>query len=555
MLKMAVTGRVPLAVGLLAGWLLLGATAAPAPALLKESLRVPMRDGVPLGTDVYRPEGPGAYPVVLVRTPYNKAALAGVGADGVKRGYAVVAQDTRGRFASAGENMPFEADGWDRYWDGYDTVQWLRQQGWCNGKIGTWGGSAVGITQLFLAGTGTADVTCQHITVGAPSLYFDAVYPGGVFKKAMIEDWLRVSNFSTNALILWTSHPLHDAYWHERELNQRYRQVNAPAVHIGGWFDIFAQGTLDGFSGYQLRGGPRARGHQKLVMGPWTHGVLQDKAGDLKFPNAKRPPSEVHDPWGWFDYQLKGLTNALAAAPAVTYYVLGDVTDTNAPGNVWRTASQWPPVATRQTSFYFGSDRTLSSVSSGAAEPLNYTYNPTNPVPTVGGPQLTLPAGPKDQRTVEERPDVLVFSSAPLTEPIEVAGRVRVRLWAASTQPDTDFFARLCDVYPDGRSYNICEGQVRARFRKSFDKETFLKPDRPYPFEIDLASTAIIFNRGHRLRVQVTSSSFPGFDPNPNTGEPFRASARNCPATNTVFLDAHRPSHLELPVVDPGRPH
>jgi hypothetical protein len=524
------------------------AAQAQAPAPPKQTVMVPMRDAIKLATDIYLPEGLGPFPTVLARTPYNKDAAASLGADGAKRGYAMVFQDTRGRFASEGDNLPFESDGWDKHWDGFDTIEWLRQQPWCNGKIGTWGGSALGITQLLMAGAGPRGLTCQHITVGAPSLYSDANYPGGVFRKAMIEDWLRLANFSTNALVLWTSHPRHDDYWRQRELYHRWNRVNIPAVHVGGWFDIFAQGTLDAFVGYQTKGGPLARGRQRLLMGPWTHGVLTDKAGDLTFPNAKKPPTTGHDAWRWYEYQLKGITNGVEREPALTYYVMGDVSDTNAPGNVWRTASQWPPLPAKPIRYYFQPNRTLSTAAPSQAQPLTYAYDPKNPAPTAGGPQLTIPAGPKDQRQVESRADVLVFTGEPLTAPLEVTGRVRVQLWAASDAPDTDFFGKLCDVYPDGRSFNVCEGQIRARFRNSFDKEQLLKPGKVYQFAIDLWSTSIVFNRGHRLRVHVTSSSSPGYDPNPNTGEPFRASDHTRIAHNTVYVDARHPSHIVLPV-------
>jgi|YNPNPStandDraft_1061719.scaffolds.fasta_scaffold04002_5 predicted acyl esterase len=516
----------------------------------KQTFMVAMRDGVRLATDVHLPTGNGPFPTVLVRTPYNKDGVAALGADGARRGYAVVVQDTRGRFASEGENLPFETDGWDRLADGFDTVQWLIKQSWCNGRIGTFGGSAVGITQLLLAGTGTTNVACQHITVGAPSLYHDAVYPGGVFKKSMIEDWLRISKFSTNALVLWTSHPNHDAYWRERELNHRFHMVNTAAIHIGGWFDIFAQGTIDSFIGYQHKGGPMARGRQRLLMGPWTHGVLTDKAGELTFPNGKKPPGVSHDFWKWADHHLRGITNGVELEPTVTYYVMGDVTDPNAPGNVWRTASNWPPEPSKPTSYYLNAaNRTLGPTKPNQTRSISYTYDPRNPVPTIGGPQLTIPAGPKDQREIESRPDVLVFTSDPLSKPLEITGRVRCRLWASSSAPDTDWFVRLCDVYPDARSFNICEGQLRARHRRGFDKEAFLRPGRVYAFDIDLWSTSIILNRGHRLRLHVTSSSYPGYDPNPNTGQPFRSSDRMQSAQNTIWTGATRPSELILPVV------
>jgi len=555
------TGLFLLALVAFGAWLGLGclaeqSPAGPAPAEqspAKQTVMVPMRDGVQLATDVYLPEGEGPFPVILLRNPYNKDILVGVGADGARRGYAVVGQDTRGRFASEGENLPFVGDGWwENHADGVDTLEWIVKQPWCNGKIGTTGGSALGITQLAMAGTGTELVTCQHITVAAPDLYRDAVFPGGVFKKAMIEDWLRQTHHSPDALKIWTSHPTYDDYWRERNLSLRYGKVNTPAVHIGGWYDIFAQGSIDAFIGYQMLGGPKARGRQKLVMGPWTHGVFNDRAGELTYPNAKSPPNPVHDVWRWFDHYLKGVDNGIADEPAVTYYVMGDVSDPNAPGNVWRTAAQWPPVEAQETPFYLHDDHSLSTTKPTNGRPLTYTYDPKDPVPTVGGPQLTLPAGPLDQRKIEQRPDVLVFTSEPLQEPLEVTGRVRVRLWAASDAPDTDFMAKLCDVYPDGRSMNVCEGILRARFRESFERETLLKPGEIYPFDIDLWSTSLIFNRGHRLRVHVTSSSAPGYDPNPNTGEPFRASDKTQVARNTIYLCAEYPSQLVLPVVAGG---
>jgi hypothetical protein len=522
------------------------AVAAEKPPVEKQSLAVPMRDGVKLGTDVYLPSTNGAFPVLLTRTPYNKALGAGPGEDGARHGYATVIQDTRGRFASEGANLPFDND----VEDGFDTVEWILKQPWCDGKIGTFGGSAGAITQMQLASSGNPNVLSQHLVVGGPSLYFDVVYSGGVFRKSLAEDWLRITKFSPDALKLWTSHPGYDAYWQARDLTPRYDRVNAAAVHIGGYFDIFAQGTIDAFVGYQERGGPGARGRQKLIMGPWTHGVFSEQAGELPFPNAKRPPNNLRDQWRWFDHTLRGVANGIAREPSVTYYVMGDVSDTNAPGNTWRTANQWPPVAATPTAFYLRADRTVSRAKPAAAAPLSFSYDPTNPVPTLGGPELTIPAGPKDQQSIESRPDVLVFTSEPLAEPLEVTGRVRAKLWAASDAPDTDFFVRLCDVYPDGRSFNICDGRLRARFRQSFQQQTLLKPGEVCEFDVDLWSTSIIFNQGHRLRVHVTSSSAPGFDPNPNTGEAFRQSSTTRVAKNTIYCDSERASRLLLPVVE-----
>lgn len=519
------------------------------PPVKKQTVMIPMRDGARLATDIYFPEGEGPFPVILLRSPYDRKLGEGIAQDAARRGYVMVIQNTRGRFGSEGENLPFETDGWGKLRDGEDTVEWIARQPWCNGKIGTWGGSALGITQYLLAGTGTKKIAAQHITVGAPSLYNGVVYWGGVFRKAMIEDWLRISQFSPDALKIWTSHPTYDPYWRERDMTSRYRYANAPAIHIGGWYDIFAQATIDAFVGFQTKGGAGARGKQKLVVGPWTHGVFQEKAGELTFPNAKTPPTTAHDIWKWFDHYLKGVDNGVDREPAVTYYVMGDVTDRNAPGNEWRTAEKWPPVNATPTPFYLHPDRRLSLQKPLQGGTLRYTYDPKDPVPTVGGPRLTLPAGAMDQRKIESRPDVLVFTSEPLREPLEVTGRVKLVLWASCDAPDTDFVAKLCDVYPDGRSFNICEGILRARFREGFAKEKPMEPGKVYRFEIDLWSTSIVFNRGHRIRVHVTSSNAPAFDPNPNTGEPFRASERTRPANNTIYMDAQRASHVLLPVV------
>lgn len=527
-------------------------TAAPSSTnTFRHTESVITRDGVALATDIHLPSASGKFPVVLLRTPYNKESGSRFADDGNRHGYAIVIQDTRGRFASAGENLPFHLDAND----GEDTVQWITRQPWCNGHVGTSGGSAGAITQFQLALTGVHPLEAQFLVVGAPSVY-EVVYTGGVFRKSLVEDWIRVVKFATNALPIWESHPTYDDYWRARDASRKYREVEAPSVHVGGWWDIFAQPTLDAFVGYQTASGRGARGKQKLIMGPWSHGVLAEKAGELTFPNAKNPPGDTEDTWRWYDRWLKALPNGADRDPAVRYYVVGDVSDPGAPGNTWRTADQWPPFPVRPTPFYLLATRGLSAHRGAkpSREPLAYTYQPTNPVPTIGGIQLTLPAGPMDQRKIESRDDVLVFSTEPLTDPLEVTGRVRARLWISSDAPDTDFFVRLCDVYPDGRSFNLCEGMLRARFRRGFEREQLLRPGEIVPLDIDAWSTSVIFNRGHRIRVQVTSSCAPGFDPNPNTGAPFRKGTETRAARNAIHLDAKHPSHILLPVINRNAP-
>jgi predicted acyl esterase len=525
-----------------AAWLVAGQHATN--SFVPQTVMIPMRDGVKLATDIYFPAAPRPWPAVLVRTPYNKSNTGGATNWVAKLDCALVVQDTRGRFASEGENLPFNME--DR--DGFDTVQWLVRQAWCNGRIGTWGGSALGIAQLQLAGTGVPELVCQEIGVAGPNLYGDVVYTGGVFRKALAEDWLRSCQFSPRALELWTGHYFYDTYWLARDASRHYAQVNAPALQIGGYFDIFAQATIDSFLGYQTRGGPGARGKQKLLMGPWTHGILTDHAGDLVFPHAQRPPNQVQDEFRWFQRYLQGVMNGVDELPAVTYYVMGDVSDPKAPGNCWRTAAQWPPVPTRSTRWYLEPDLSFSTAHPTANQQLAYAYDPANPVPTIGGYQLTIPAGPKDQRPIESRDDVLVLTSEPLKEPLEMIGQVRAKLYVSTDVPDTDFLVRLCDVYPDGRSFNICEGILRARFRHSFTEQEFLSAGKVYPLEIGLWSTSIIFNKGHRLRVHVTSSSAPGYDPNPNTNEPLRWSSQAAVAHNVIYTSKLHASYLDLPV-------
>ncbi len=243
----------------------------------------------------------------------------------------------------------------------------------------------------------------------------------------------------------------------------RFSRVDVPATHGGGWYDIFAQGTIDAFVGFQTQGGAKARGKQKLMMGPYPH-TDDNQPNEITFPHADEAPRYVAGDYPWFEHYLKGANNGTEEkTPAVTYFVMGDVTDPAAPGNCWRTADSWPPVKTRPTPMFLHRDLTLGAEKNTVSQTLAYDYDPHNPVPTVGGPQYFLLAGPRDQRSIESRPDVLVFTSAPLDKPLEITGRVSAKLWAATNAPDTDFFVRLCDVYPDGRSIIICEGGRRAR--------------------------------------------------------------------------------------------
>ncbi len=528
-------------------WLCL--LAAPLPAYIKTTLMVTMRDGIRLATDVYLSETPGKWPTILIRSPYGKnvdpdeEAIFGFL---TLLGYAVVTQDTRGRFASEGIDSLFLDDGWGAKQDGYDTVEWVAAQSWSNGKVGTFGASALGITQYMLAGSAPPHLVCQFVAVGATDMYAQAAYPGGVFLKNLVEKWL-ISQDNPHLLPFVVGRPRYDAIWQRLDLKTRWPVVNVPMYHWGGWYDIFLQGTIEAFTGAQHLGGEVARGRQKLVIGPWTHGGWREtRQGELDYP-ANSKLNDLEEVFRWLDYWLLGKDNGVMSEPAVKYYLMGAIEE-GAPGNDWRTAEDWPPAA-QATPFYFHAGGGLQPSRPAAASSFaSYVYDPRQTVPTVGGKNLSMPAGPFDQRATEARADVLVFTSPVLAEPLEVVGALKVKLWFSSSARDTDFMAKLTDVYPDGRSMLVADGAVRARHRLSTSREDLLSPGSIYECEIDLWSTAMLFNRGHRLRVAVSSSNDPRFDPNPNSGNPFRVGQDTVVATNKIYLDAAQPSHLVLPV-------
>ncbi len=514
-----------------------------------QTVRIAMRDGVHLATDVYLPTGPGPFPVVLSRTPYNRQQQAGAAQSFVRAGQVFVAQDMRGRFASEGENIPFVGCGWGEHQDGVDTLAWLRQQPWCNGQIGTLGASAGGITQNLLAGAAPAGLRAQYIIVAAASLFHDTAYIGGAFRKADVENWTTQNKFDARALQLMHTHLTYDDYWRTFDTSLKFSSMNVPAVHQGGWFDMFAQATLNEFVGRQHEGGAGSRGQQKLVMGPWAHGgAKKEGVGELHFRDNRMP--EAYSSGPWFEHYLGGESNGVEQLPAVAYYVMGDASSAQAPGNEWRYARDWP-VPALATPFYFAPRGQLTAGQPAAGVPVEYTFDPANPCPTVGGNNLTLASGPMNQNKIEQRGDVVLFTSAPLEAPLEVTGRVMARLFVESSAVDTDLSVRLCDVYPDGKSYLIAEGMARARYRKSLEKTEPLTPGKVEEVTVDCWSTSIVFNKGHRIRATVTSSNYPRFDLNPGTGQPWSETGAKVKQTNRIHCEGAHASCLILPVVAP----
>ncbi len=497
---------------------------------------VEMRDGVHLATDVYLPrQGDGPWPVMLGRTPYDKRSSSDLSFF-TSSGIAVVVQDVRGRYGSEGEAIPFVNDGWGALQDGYDTVEWIRAQDWCNGKVATIGASAGGMTQMQLAGSAPEGLVGQLISVAPLSIYHTTMYNGGVFRKILTEGWLSGTKWPTDVLELIKSHPTYDDYWRVQNLGERVEHVDWPVTLVGGWFDIFQQGTIDAFTEIQTRGGPNARNNVHLIVGAWTHGVNNTKVGDLTFPEKAKMPSAWPETDDWFDAWL--FDEPLSPEPpSVLYYTMGEIPyGRDIPGHEWRSADTWPPPQSQEIPFYLTELGDLHRDTPQTAS-LGYSYDPKQPVPTVGGQNLILPAGSFDQREVEEREDVLVFTTPVLEEPLEVTGHLTAVLYVSTSAQDADFSVRLSDVYPDGRSMLLTDGIRRLSFRNSFSETEAVVPGEVYRLEVDLWSTSMVFNEGHSIRIAVTSSNTPRYEPNPHASE------------QTVYLGGDRASHVLLPLV------
>jgi hypothetical protein len=501
---------------------------------------------VRLATDVYvskkqtQPHG-----AILIRTPYNKNGILLLGMNWAQNGWPTIAQDMRGRYASEGIDTVFKND----HTDGPDTLAWIANQSWSNGRIATFGGSALGITQYLTAGANPPSLACQYIQVATPNMYKHGMYPGGEFRKNLIEEWLKGQGSTYILPELWAHENYTLDYWTNVSLDDNWGDVNVPAIHIGGWYDIFTQGTIDGFIGYQYQAGPDAVGKSKLIIGPWTHGSAgTKKQGQLTYP--ANSVDNFSQPLFWQmadEYTMNGPTD-YDSWPAVTYYVMGDVDDASAPGNEWRQANDWPLPYTEQA-WYFHGDGSLQTTIPGDAPGLTYSYDPTQPVPTIGGGNLNLPAGPYDQRPAENRTDVLVFTSPVLSTPYEATGPVKARLFVSSDCPDTDFTVKLTDVYPDGRSMLITDGILRMRNRNGTDHWELMEPGTVYQVDVDLWSTSYIWNTSHRIRVDVSSSNYPRCLNNPNTADGIYKNTTSVVAQNTLYIDTTRPSCLLLPEI------
>ena len=564
---------------------------------------VPMRDGVVLRADVYRPAG-GKASAVVFRTGYNKSRPASVSGDflpmisALEAGYAFVVQDLRGRFASGGEWLRGEADPYGReVEDGFDTIEWVAQQSWCDGNVVTAGASYLANVQWAAAAAAPPNLRAMSLWMGrAGALLREDAQLGGMMMLYLDIDWTAtmaidiakrlehtgrdvselmamLRRAETHPEEAWFYQPLEELphfkfegverLWRGMlrqanpspgmEVDWDYARVSVPALHIGGWFDVNNYGTFHNFQGLKTSGATAdAREGQHLIVGPWAHGLsLGAYLGGLHFGRSASAEGAGLGSWHlqFLDKYVKGLDIDI---PPVRYFVMGR--------NEWMTANDWPVSGIDWQRWYLHSgghansasgDGWLSREPPSSEAPDRYVYDPNCPVPSLGGhfTPTQLAPGPVEQASVERREDVLCFTSEPLAEDLEVTGPLVLYLYAATTAPDTDFTAKLVDVYPDGRAFNIADGGIRARFRDSVVEPRPVRPGEVNEYRIHLRNTSIVFARGHRVRIDVSSSDFPRWDRNTNTGAPIGSDISGQVATQTVFHESRWPSHIDLPVI------
>lgn len=518
---------------------------------------IPMRDGVRLSAYLYFPPGEGPWPVLLEQryADTRGAATRQSMAKLARGGYVVAVANFRGSQQSEGTWVGYRALGWGELKDGYDLVEWLAAQKWSTGKVGTFGSSQAGYAQNFLAVTQPPHLTAQYMIDTGLSLYHEGYRIGGTTRPERFKGMdanCREPAHNRALLAAWFKHPTYDDYWKAEDCSLHFGRMNVPCFTVGSWYDFMCQGSIESYVGRQHRGGPNSRGTQKLLIGPWLHGRFKEtnKTGELVYPENAKFPMEDHM-LKWFDHYLKGQDNGVAEEPNVRYYVMGAVGEPNAPGNVWRTADDWPVAAT-PTSYFLHADRSLSQKkpeSSDAA--VTFLADPLRPA-TIPG---TAFPGAKDARDFEKQAEVRTFTSAVLTEPVEWTGDVHAELFVSSDAPDTDFIVRISDVYPDGRSILIADYVRRARYREGFEREVFMQPEKVFPVAFHVGWMSQIFNRGHQIRVTVASTGAPFYEPNPNTGEPltldFPSNARV--AKNAVLANVRHPSRIIAPVRAAGK--
>jgi len=548
------------------------ALAAPKAIVEYPHLPVAMRDGVRLYANVYVPGEHARYPAILVRTPYNKGSEISTSYRAfTEHGYAVVVQDVRGRYESEGAFQPLTQE----TNDGDDTLNWIARQPWSDGKVGMLGGSYSGITQWKAALSRNPHLKAIFPVVSGWDEYRDRYYSeGGAFRLGHRLEWmaenmqapgyrpdfdkftLHLPLRTSDVLALgWESplyrdvmeHPAFDRFWRAVSTREQIDKVRVPVFAVGGWYDVSAESDLAAYMALH-----KQNGTSRIVMGPWAHNMSAPFDG-VDFGEGSHAPVRSLQV-EWFNQWLMGKDSALLSQPPVRFFLMGV--------NQWRDGWEWPPPEAAPKMYYLESggsantltgDGLLSERQGHKAAADRFEFDPEHPAPTHGGASCcnpkVLPWGPMDQRAVEERGDVLVYTSKPLKQSVEVAGPVHARLWVATSARDTDFTAKLVDVFPDGTARNLTDGILRLRYRNSLEKPEPAVPGEVYPIEIDAGVTSNMFLPGHRIRVEISSSNFPRFDRNPNTGGPVAEARSLAKANQTVLHDAAHPSCLTMMVV------
>jgi len=516
------------------------------------TLQIPMRDGTELPTDIYLPDMHAeGLPCILMRSPAGRKAFPWrMYARLAKAGYLVAIQDTRSALDPEGKSIPYWSDGWGREQDGYDTVEWLAKSPFTNGNVGTIGFSALGITQQMMAPSAPPSLKCQYIGVAAGSIYHHAAFRGGQLLKNQVEGWLGAYAKDPSILTYMCNQPHYNDFWSRFDSVAVADRVTVPAIHYGGWYDIFLQGTLDSFVARQEKGGEGARGKQKLLIGPWTHFWPEELLlGDFEVPETAREMPEAFSPVRWFDFYLKGVPNNVEELPPVTYYVMGPFDGSASGGNLWKTAESWPVPAERSPFYLAAGGRLAGGKRPEKEATFSYEYDPENPVPTIGGRNLFLESGPKDQSGIEKREDVLVFTSSPMEKELEITGHIMAELFFGSDSKDTDVAVRFCDLYPDGRSILIADSIFRTGLLHCAKNSIEHDPNKPVRVELDLWSTSLVIAKGHRLQVMVSSSNYPRFERNSNRGILSRHSEKPLKTQNRLYTGGRYPSCIILPIV------
>ncbi|MFD1637592.1 CocE/NonD family hydrolase [Evansella tamaricis] len=547
---------------------------------IRRNTRVPMRDGITLSADIYRPADDGEYPAIVVRTPYLKTSqiIFDTATYFSERGYAVIYMDVRGRGDSDGEFSPYRNDGID----GYDAIEWVAEQPWCTGAVGTMGGSYLGRIQWLTALTkpphlkamisavtpsdpfvewptglpNTQHICWTYMTSGRVMQNIDTVNWEKVYDHLPFVDMDEAAGFHSKIWREEVSHTKRDDWWEKICYQNKFDQIDVPALHISGWYDDEQVGTPLNYMGMTENGGSEsARKSQRMLMGPWPHQINRStKLGDLDFGADSQIDLNAYQ-LRWFDYWLKGMDNGVMEEPPIDMFVMGE--------NEWRQESEWPLARTNWTTFYLHSkgnansrfgDGWLTTDLPATAEleetaTDQYDYDPKNPVPFITDLISHQIGGPDDYAAIERRDDVLVYSTPPLEEDVEVTGPIKALLYASSNCKDTDFMVKLLDVRPTGFAQRLTDGMVRARFREGMDNPKLMEPDTIYPFEVDCWNTSHVFKKGHRIRIEIASSAFPKYDRNLNTGDVLGQTTEMKVATQTIYHDSEHPSAIVLPII------